>query len=200
MPHKKSKEGFISVTEALNIISKPGLYYWFAKNGWDECQRIKKESQDFGTLVHENIQRLFEGKQLNTSNEQVKQMTTTFWKDFVDEYEVTPLVLEPEEPWVSEEHKLQGTPDAIIKTNKGIYIADWKTSSQIDKVTVPLQLAAYWMLNPTKHTIVGGVVVRLDKKEDKIQIKWYEDIGQHWPYFKHCLELAHYAKGNGAIK
>lgn len=197
MPHKKSKEGFLSVTEVLSlVIDKPGLRFWYGKNGIQECERIKRESQEIGTLVHDSIHRLFLEKQLATSDANVVRMTSKFWKEFVDEYEVKPLILEPEEPWINNELKVQGTPDAIIHTKKGIYIADWKTSNQLDKITVPLQLAAYAHLNPTEHKIIGGVAVRLDKKEDKLQIKWYENIHAHWAYFQRCLELAHYIKGH----
>lgn len=117
-------------------------------------------------------------------------MTQNFWNKFVIPWEAKPIKLE--ETFEDKELKLQGTLDAILETNKGIYIVDFKTSNQLDKVSLPLQLAAYAHL--CGEGVWKGLGVRIDKEKDKVEIKEYEDLTPYWNMFKNCLSLARYIK------
>lgn len=189
MPHKKSKEGYLSVTEVLNVINKPYLLYWYGKNGIAECERIKRESQEIGTLVHAEIEHLLKGEKTESDDKTVKSLLKAFFNKFLEPYKVEAIKLE--ETIEDEELKLQGTFDALVKTKKGLFVADWKTSNSIDKVTVPLQLSAYAYL---AKNVNNGIVVRLDKKTHEIEIKEYKNLAQYWPIFRSCLTLARYVK------
>ena len=138
MPHKKSEDGWLSVTEVLSLaINKPWLCLWYGKNGTARCEQIKRESQKIGSEVHELIENRFNG----IDDDYTNRMIVNFWEKFVIPFEVKPVFLE--QTVKNSKLKLQGTFDAVINTNRGVNVtADWKTSNQLDKVTVPLQLCA----------------------------------------------------------
>lgn len=195
MPHQESKKGYLSVTEVLSlVIDKPFLRYWFGQHGTQLCEQIKRESQDIGNEVHAYIEHRF----INGTHEDDKEgytlqaigMVDNFWNKFVMPWEVKPISLE--QTYEDKKLKLQGTMDAHIQTNKGEFIADWKTSNSLDKITVPLQLSAYCHLSGLG--VWKGVAVRIDKKTDKVEIKEYSDLAPYWPVFQHALKLARYIK------
>lgn len=189
MPHKKSREGWLSVTEVLSLsIPKPFLQYWYGKNGTNRCEQIKRESQELGNAVHKAIEDRFNGitPELEPN---VKRMVDNFWKEFVERYGVKPISLELS--MEDKKLKLQGTLDAICEIDGKIYICDWKTSNSLDLVTVPLQLSMYDFLNNGSGL---GVAVRIDKEKDKVQIKWWDDVKSFSLIWKACLKVARYTK------
>lgn len=192
MPHKKSPDGYLSVTEVLSLaINKPFLAFWRGKVGNEEAGRIQRESQELGIAVHELIEQQFrDGVTQFAVIGNKERMVNNFWKDFVLPFEVTAEDLEVtlQDPAL----KLQGTFDARISCIKGRYLADWKTSNQLDKVSVPLQLSAYDHLDA--NNTGKGLAVRIDKEKDKIQVVWYEDLKPYWPIFQDCMRVARYIK------
>lgn len=194
MPHQECPEGFLSVTEVLSLaIDKPFLRYWYGKNGTQLCEQIKSESQKIGTYVHAEIERRFEQKDYTYktgSNEH--RMVNNFWEKFVKPFDVKAVKLE--QTHRCNKYKLQGTFDAIIDTSKGRYIADWKTSSSLDKITVPLQQCAYDYLQRKDGYLDRGVAVRIDKEKDVVSPHWFENLRQYWPIFKSCIKVARWIK------
>ena len=192
MPHKDSKPDWLSVTEVLSLsIPKPFLMYWYGKHGTNHCERVKRESQEIGKAFHQEIEERFINPNWTPSNVgNIERMVDNFWNDFVIPHEVKALKLE--QTFEDKKLKLQGTLDAIIETNEGRYIADWKTSNQLDKIGVPLQLAAYAHLS--KEGIWKGLAVRVDKEKNKVQIEKYENLDKYWPIFLKCLDIAKYIK------
>lgn len=192
MPHEKPPEGYLSVTQVLDLVlNKPFLAFWRGKIGNDEASRIQRESQEIGTQVHKLIEDsfMFAGRPKWSEITNTTRMVDNFWAKFIIPYEVKPLQLEV--TLKDDRLKLQGTFDAVIETSNGQYLMDWKTSSSIDKVSVPLQLAAYAHLY--KEINKGGVV-RIDKESDKVEIKFYEDLRPYWKIFRHALVLARFIK------
>lgn len=192
MPHKESKPGFLSVTEVLSlVIDKPFLRYWYGKNGTELCEQIKKESQELGINVHAMIESRFNTGEMSVpcTGRQI-DMVNNLWNKFVIPWEVKPIKLE--ETYEDEHLKLQGTLDVVLDTNKGQYIVDFKTSNQLDKVSVPLQLAAYAQLSG--EGIWKGLAIRIDKEKDIIEIKEYKDLTPYWSVFVDCLRIAQYIK------
>jgi|ERR1041385_273454 hypothetical protein len=190
MPHQKTPDGYLSVTEVLSLtIAKPFLLYWYGKNGTAKCEQIKRESQEIGTEIHEMIENRFATDIPIISNKRTAVMVNSFWNKFVIPYQVKPLALEV--TIQDEKLKLQGTFDAYIMCIKGGYMADWKTSNSLDKVSGPLQLSMYDYLYKGSGK---GVLVRIDKETYKVEIKWYEDLRKYVPIWKAALKLARYIK------
>lgn len=192
MPHQIVPKDWLSVTQVLSLtIDKPFLRYWFGKYGIDKCNQITRESQEIGTEVHRLIEERFKDNDytaIEGSNE--LRMTKNFWKKFVIPFEVKPVELEV--TIKDEKLKLQGTTDAVVDTNKGRFLMDWKTSSSIDKIGVPLQLSMYAYLYG--KGIEHGGVVRIDKENDQVEIKWYKDLKQYDLIWKAALKLARWIK------
>lgn len=117
-------------------------------------------------------------------------MVNNFWAEFVGPYQVQ--VTEQEQTYQDEELKLQGTLDAVINCTRGSNITvDFKTSNQLDKIGVPLQLAAYDYLRKGSGI---GCAVRIDKEDDKVEVHWYENLKDYWPVYLSCLKVARYVK------
>lgn len=185
MPHKQSKPGYLSVTEVLSLsIPKPFLNFWYGKLGTAECERIKRESQEHGTFIHDQIERRFKGEVID------HPAVNAFWTQFVEKFNVKPLILE--ETYEDDELKLQGTLDAICEVNSVPMVCDWKTSNSLDLISLPLQLAAYAQLS--QQEAWKGCAVRIDKKTNKIEVKFYEDLAPYWNQFKQHLAVAKYNK------
>ena len=192
MPHKQV-EGYPSVTEVLSVIRKPWLERWYGKYGNDKCEKIQKTATNIGTKVHEEIQRRFEGKEFKTKNSNIKRMVNNFFEKFANEYNIKPLSMEPKEPLIDKVNGYSGTYDAIIMgDDEEIMVADWKTSNQLDKVTVPLQLAAYANLI---GSVNYGIAIRIDKKKDVVDIETYPHLQRFFFHFLSCLDLYNYMKG-----
>lgn len=192
MPHKDSKPDWLSVTEVLNLsIPKPFLVYWYGKLGTQACEIIKRESQELGKAVHQEIEDRFQNPDwTQNGHDNVARMVDNFWNQFVIPYRARPMKLE--QTYEDKKLKLQGTLDAIIEAKDVLYIADWKTSNQLDKIGVPLQLAAYAYLSGLH--IWRGMAVRIDKEKNKVQVETWDNLDKYWPIFLHCLEVARYVK------
>ena len=195
MPHKDCPSGYLSVTEVINLgfpkvsVSKSGSAYfyleqWRGKVGNERANIITKESQQIGLEFHMQIEYGFNtGRWLAEGN--TGRMITTFYNQFVQPFEVEPLKIE--QTYQDKRLKLQGTLDAEAMTNKGEYVADWKTSNSWSRPVLGMQLAAYDYLRKGNRK---GVGVRVDKEKDVVDIEWFEDLKPYWKLFKHCYEIA----------
>lgn len=192
MPHVKSEEGWLSVTEVLSLsIPKPFLNFWYGKLGTQKCEQIKRESQELGIEVHSLIEWQFKNPNTRldgTSNSH--RMVNNFWDKFVIPYKAEPLAMEV--TLKNNKLKLQGTFDAIVKTENGLFIADWKTSNSLDKVGVPLQLSMYNYLHG--EDINEGLAVRIDKETAAIQVVEFNNLKEYEKIWKACLKVARYIK------
>ena len=190
MPHTKSADGWLSVTEVLNLsIPKPFLNYWFGKWGTAKCEQIKRESQELGTRFHSLVEDYLNGISLS-EGANAERMVENLINQFLKPYEVKPLKLEQQ--YKCEKLKLQGSCDAEIDTNKWKNVtADWKTSNSLDKISVPLQLSMYDY--PRKGDGLG-VAVRIDKESDKVDVHWYENLKAYNPVWRACIKVARFNK------
>lgn len=196
MPHKrvKNKRGkdIPSVTEILSIIDKPFLRYWYGTLGTQECERIKKDSAQFGTDIHAKVAMLLKGMADGYDHPLLDTFSRYYAKSGC-----TPVEVEPEEPYVSAKHGYQGTFDWIEKEGEELIVADLKVTSQIHKEN-ELQLAAYANLYNEKHgtNITKGRIYRLDKKTHKLQIKQYDNLPKAFKLFKLLIPLFRWVRGN----
>ncbi len=181
-----------SVTQVLGVLAKPQLYRWYAKNGWDECERIKKDSGELGSRLHEAIETLLKGEEPPQLAKREADMLHLFflWKE---EKDFQPFELERKV--VSERHKFHGTFDAmgLFGVSKELIICDWKTSSQIS-VEYPLQLAAYAAAyeEETGIGVTRGLIVRMDKKETskkQFEVKEFTNLPAYFDVFLDCLSV-----------
>ena len=195
MPHKDCPSGYLSVTEVINLgfpkvnVSKSGKPYfyleqWRGRVGNIKANAITEESKKIGKEFHSQIEYGFNtGRWLAEGN--IGRMVTNLYNYFLRPFYVAPLQLE--HTCQDKRLKIQGTYDAAIITNKGEYVADWKTSNSWSRPVLGMQLAAYDYLRKGSGK---GVGVRVDKEKDVVDIEWFEDLKPYWKLFKHCYEIA----------
>ncbi len=179
------------MTEILSlVINKPFLAMWRGKIGNELAGQIQRESQELGIEVHDAIEKKFNGVEVEVLSDNAKRMVGNFWREFVEKWEAKPVLLEAS--YEDEKLKLQGTVDGVLRTKKGPKIVDFKTSNSMDGVSNPLQLSAYAYL--CGQGVWEGLIVRVDKTKDKVEIKEYKDLKPYWEVFKHCITIARYIK------
>jgi hypothetical protein len=204
MPHAEitdaSGNPIPSVTQVLSVISKRELYKWYGMNGWNHCEKIKREAGEWGTELHDSISQYLKNEKVDVSS-RCYPMLEAFaeWKE---EAKFEPQIVEPEQPYVSQLYNYQGTFDAIGTVDGELVVCDWKTSSRIYS-EYGLQLAAYaWLYEEnTKGTQINtGVIVRIDKKTNKIQEKRFERLDKYFEVFKHLLPVFDFDRKQGVWK
>ena len=169
-------ESYVRVTQVLNIISKPELYYWYAKHGYKECERIKKERRIFGSKFHKCVYDILENKSYYVEKEYplYDELTETIdlFKDWAKKFNIKPLYLE--EAMVHDKLAYAGTVDFIGEIDGVKCIVDWKTSKDVYKSHF-IQLSAYLELfyhnHKGEYDIEQGIVVSM--RDGKIKA---EDI------------------------
>ena len=185
MPHKQSR--FPSVTQIIGILDKPFLKRWYGTVGWEEAERIKKESAILGTSIHEEVSRyLTEGVLFENQSKFVQVFSRHYAQSGCK-----PVEVEPEEPYESKKYKYSGTFDWVEKDPDGtLVIADLKVTNQMYP-EMGLQLAAYAQLYNEKHhsKIVKGRIYRIDKKTGRLQIKEWDDLPELFKVFKALIPV-----------
>ncbi len=189
-----------SVTQVLSVIDKPFLKRWYGKLGTAECERIVRESQETGHLVHEAIESYFRGEELPELPQKEAKMFSLV-KGWALESRFTPVELELHVK--SEKYKYHGTMDTIGKFEDGVLvIGDWKTSSGInDEYGVQLSAYAQAYKEETGITVNDGFIVRVDKKEDAkvpFEIRRFSDLPKYFDVFLACLDVWRFVNKKGA--
>jgi CRISPR/Cas system-associated exonuclease Cas4 (RecB family) len=199
-PYTLNGEEIPSVTEIIGIIDKPFLRMWYGKNGIRECERIKKESGELGSRVHDAIEAYLRGDIPAVNSHQETEMLQHFvrWREFSD---FRPVELELKV--VSERYRFHGTFDALgtFGDSTELVMCDWKTSSKIDD-TYALQLSAYAAAyeERTGIAVKEGLIVRMDKKEDArklIEVKQFKNLPRYFEIFLSCLDLWNFVHKRG---
>jgi hypothetical protein len=217
VPHKEIDRDGIripSVTQVIGCLDKPALYSWYGKYGNEECNRIKNESAEFGTAVHNLIDEHVAKKPHQTylyPDSMNVEMVMKCAKNFAEWYDNSGLEVisaEPEDAAISKRYNFQGTWD-FFGRRKGypfILPADWKTSNQIYP-TVGLQLAAYaqlfgeqqgWSDEEIFKKIPNGIGVRIDKKTAKVYEHTFDGLRFYFDVFKHLLHVYEFHTNTGA--
>ena len=139
-----------------------------AKN---KAEEIKKDAGLVGTVVHGLIEDFLKGKEIpNQSDPAVNNC----WNLFLDWWNTQEYkVVELEKKIFSKKYNYAGTLDLILKDKKGnLVLADIKTSNHIS-FDYALQLNAYRKAyeEETNLKISKGLIIRLPKKDGKIEVK-----------------------------
>lgn len=129
MSHRKTEfKDYPSVTSIIGLFDKPGLRYWYGKFGTRECERVSRESKEFGSEVHGLV---FNNPECWASSLRTHVVAKNIM-DWCDEVGVKRILAEAEV--VSHKYKYLGHPDLICNLTKSsdptrTWILDWKTDS-----------------------------------------------------------------------
>ncbi len=200
-PYVLDGEEIPSVTEVLSVISKPFLYRWYAKNGWAECERIKREAGDIGTRFHDAVEKYLQGESIDLSDRPREQEMFRQFQNWKETNQVEPIELERKV--VSRTHRFHGTFDAIIRFGPDgkLQMGDWKTSSSISD-DYGCQLAAYAAAyaEETGIEITDGIIVRIDKKADAkklIEVREFKNLPRYYKAFLDILSVWNFVNRRG---
>lgn len=198
-----------SVTEIGDVLSKPGLYRFYADNGWDGAEKIKIESGKIGTEFHNEVyHRLSGSANPDKPSAQALAMVETFFKEFVVPYKVTPIELEKHV--VNSKYRYHGSFDGIVnvvnmpkeirygKPSVDLYsgpvLADWKSSNGIYD-THGIQLGGYYKAVPTTDT---GLIVQVHRETLKLKYKFFDGLDHYGNVFLNAREIWDYLHSKGA--
>ena len=135
-----------SVTQILQIYPKgQGFYNWLMEKGKDESERIKTEAGTIGHNIHDTIERMLKGEEVDTTyltnkEEELIEVFMNWWNNLKKEHKVK--IIHIEKPVINKVDKYVGTIDLVISIDKQLWIIDIKSSNYISS-TFSLQLSAY---------------------------------------------------------
>ena len=174
------------VTSIVGIKAKPALYRFYANlKSYDEGEKIKEQSANEGTLVHETIQDILTGKPRSIDNTVRPAVQAAL--DFVDKHNI---VIDPEyveKRLVNYDDRYAGTMDALatidgrlgvldIKTSQAIYRDyDLQTSAYMAALTKDLpNLEARWIFRVDQHRLCHkcGSTLRVKGGNEKLRLAW----------------------------
>lgn len=194
-----------TVTQVLDLVGdKIGLQLWYGKHGIAECQRVKRESAEFGTKVHGLVESSLRGLPVTIDNDRAGDCARLILQ-WVQETKLQPLHIEPE--LSSREYLYVGHPDVIGRfgENGPLFVLDWKTSNHIDD-NYALQIAAYAQAHyeMTGEKVERGGIVRVSKdptKAKQFEVKEYTDLfGKYVPLFLSARKLYDFYRRKGDWK
>ena len=135
-----------SVTQILQVYPKgQGFYNWLMEKGKDESERIKTEAGTIGHNIHDTIERMLKGEEVDTTyltnkEEELIEVFMNWWNNLKKEHKVK--IIHIEKPVINKVDKYVVTIDLVISIDKQLWIIDIKSSNYISS-TFSLQLSAY---------------------------------------------------------
>lgn len=163
------------MTRVLDIISKPEFYRWYAKNGYDACQRVMNDRAAYGTRFHTEMEHLIKDEEVWYDNDEMKE-ALELANAWVKEHNLK--TIRTEETIYDKNLGLAGTADfqglisniSVFNKDDAKVLLDWKTSKRVYD-TYELQVAGYMYmaekLHDTKFDGCGVVCFRDGKIHEK---------------------------------
>lgn len=185
---------FVRVTRVLDVISKPYFYRWYAKHGWEWCNKYRDTRAVFGTRVHKEIQNFLEGKDVWVDDDEMSKCLQVFKDEFFYKHDVVVDSLELH--LFNQEFGYAGTCDFLGSVDGEKVIIDWKTSKKVYS-NYPLQVSAYlYAYEQMSGESLDGAAV-LCVTADGIKSKWFsrEECLDLFEYFCSARNLYRYVYG-----
>ncbi len=154
---------------------------WREAVGEETANKISKKATDRGSLIHENVERWFDGrpKTFNMFQGEERQM----FENLVPVLEQCSEVYAIETPMWSDLMRAAGTPDFVGAYMNVPTVVDWKTSGRYKrKEEVPhyfIQAAAYaQMFYERTGVAVPNILIAITTQDDGVLL--YRDKVKHW--------------------
>ncbi|MDD5099297.1 MAG: hypothetical protein PHP35_03065 [Candidatus Colwellbacteria bacterium] len=196
------------VTSIVSIKAKPALYRYYAglKN-FEEGEKIKQQSADEGTLVHEAVQAVMRGEEPELT--EVTKPAVEAYMKFLENNSVEVDANYIERRIINHDERYSGTCDAVaiiggkmgildIKTSQAIY-RDYclQTSAYVEPLRHELKdLSTRWILrvDQSQSCRKCGATRRTKGGKEKIRTPWNN------PYAKFCVHEWSETKGEIELK
>lgn len=200
------KYKLIRVTSVLSFVESAWKERWWRKIGFEEADKISKESAEFGTKVHSFVDASLTVElggiiEIDRVNSAMVQCGSKIIK-YLESNKITPwfktnkdsLEVEVKDTKLG----LIGHFDYLANINGEPVMIDFKTSNKMRK-SFPLQTAAYAKMANEMFSIniTKGIIIRShwnkDKQEVEFEVKEYNNlVKKYWPKFKMCLAIWKY--------
>ena len=205
----------ISVTAITGMIDKSGaLMGWVAKmmgqylvekigdgevineeiiiEAKKEYRKVSKQAMNYGTLIHEWIEKWIAGEKPEIPNEPIEVINgiTAFLK-WQKEHKAK--FLESEKICYSQKHNYVGTLDAIAEIDGKLCLIDFKSSVNFYPEMF-LQAAGYVIPyeEETKKKIDEIIIIRLGKNDGEFEVKMLDEFKKERKAFLSCLNVKKY--------
>lgn len=199
----KKELKLIRVTSVLDYVESKWKEYWWRKVGFEAADKIGRESAEFGTRVHKEIEDYLKNGELTLSRPQtpeerclvkvVNYLIDIKAKPLFETYDKS-LEVEVQDKKLG----LIGHFDFAALVDGVPCIIDFKTSNKMRK-SFPLQKAAYAKMANKMFgvKIDTGITIRShwnkETQEVEFEVKRYEGlIKKYWPLFNNCLSVYKY--------
>ena len=137
----------------------------------NKTEKVKVDAGLVGSVVHGLIEDYLQGKKIPIQSDKA---VVNCWNLFLDWWKTQEYqVVELEKKIFSKKHNYAGTLDLVLKDKQGnLVLADIKTSNHISfDYTLQLNAYKYAYEEETKQKIAKGLIIRLPKKDSKIEVK-----------------------------
>lgn len=171
------------VTKIVEIKAKPALYRFYGgMESFEAGEKVKEKSANEGTLIHESIEALLLGKEIDVS-ESIKPSVDAFM-DFVSKKFIKVVPEFVERRLFHPDHRYAGTLDAIAEIDGKVGVLDIKTSQEIYR-DYNLQTSAY--------------VAAMEREVPELETRWILRIDQAHPCRK-CGSLLRTKGGKEKVR
>lgn len=204
--YSRNGKYYPSVTSVLNYFPKNNFFHSWLKDVGHNSDIIMRKAAKEGTQVHEAIEDLLNGKEIEWIDEWGNaRYQIDVWKmilKFQDFYtNVNPELIATEYHLFSDEHEYAGTGDLIMRINNELWLLDIKTSNSLH-TSYNLQLAAYaqaWNETHNEKITRTGILwlkasTRKEAKPGDFQgkgwqIKVVDEIEKNFEMFKKIYDI-----------
>jgi hypothetical protein len=208
MPRKANP--YLRVTEVCGFINAEWWRYWAKSVGIAECERISKESTDFGKAVHKVVENYLIGTDLPPILTDRQLFCGGLIVNWCKETKVKPLTINNapavECTLTSERYGFRGHPDLLCTFGEDstVFVIDWKTSKEC-RLEYLLQMAAYAYAADEEHGIKcnNGAVIRTPSDPNstpQFQTHTINNLSLYFDVFKEGLNIVKFFKKRGDWK
>lgn len=122
------KNGYPSVTEALGVLRKIGLEFWFLYNTPEYCNAKSKAGREAGTDIHALIEKHINTEEMKIDTKYPNEVQFAMKSFFLFKKEHPEIKLKLSEiPGTSEKYGFNFTIDCTAEVVEETVISDWKT-------------------------------------------------------------------------
>ena len=169
-PIREIKDAINHMLDNSEILDRISLER-IINNATKKTDKIKDDAGLVGSVVHGLIEDYLQGKKIPIQSDKA---VVNCWNLFLDWWKTQEYkVVELEKKIFSKKHNYAGTLDLVLEDKQGnLVLADIKTSNHISfDYTLQLNAYKYAYEEETKLKITKGLIIRLPKKDSKIEVK-----------------------------
>ena len=197
--------GWSRVTTVLSFLDASWKEHWLRKYGFEHCDRITKESSEFGSHVHKIVETWLLSQAIPEGYTEKEVAWATAIINWLSENKAV-LVHINGKPCLEyevkdEKLKLIGHLDAVFEINGENVLTDFKSTNEHRK-SYPVQKAVYAKLLEGKLEVNKGLTIKVKKEQETpiVDVAWYPNLKKkYWPIFKAGYVFYRYMSGKVKI-